>query len=64
MLGRIEQAGAGAVVLPSLFEEQITHDQLELDRLLATGAESSPEAFELLPRAGRTTSAAPTTTSI
>ena len=33
---RLEAAGIGAVVLPSLFEEQLTHDQLELDRLLET----------------------------
>lgn len=31
----LERAGVGAVVLPSLFEEQIEHDTSEIDRLLA-----------------------------
>lgn len=44
-LRRIEQAGAGAAVLPSLFEEQIAHDEAEVDRLHAYGAESFPEAL-------------------
>lgn len=48
-LQRIERAGAGAVVLPSLFEEQITHDQLEVDRVLSSGADSSPEALSYFP---------------
>ena len=48
-LKRVEAAGAGAVVLPSLFEELISHESLELDRVLSTGAESSPEAGGYFP---------------
>ncbi len=35
-LRQLQDAGAGAVVLPSLFEEQVTHELVELDRLFAT----------------------------
>jgi dihydroorotate dehydrogenase (fumarate) len=48
-LRRLEAAGVGAVVLPSLFEEQITHDQLELDRLLETTSEHYGEALSYFP---------------
>jgi dihydroorotate dehydrogenase (fumarate) len=48
-LRRLEAAGAAAVVLPSLFEEQVTHDQLEVERVLETGAESFPEALSYFP---------------
>jgi dihydroorotate dehydrogenase (fumarate) len=41
---RLEEAGAAAVVLPSLFEEQITHESLDLHSLLEATAESFPEA--------------------
>jgi dihydroorotate dehydrogenase (fumarate) len=37
------------VVLPSLFEEQLTHDQLELDRLLETTADHVGEAQSYFP---------------
>ena len=43
-LKRLEDAGIGAVVLPSLFEEQVEHEAMELHRLAASGAESFPEA--------------------
>ena len=46
---RLESAGAAAVVLPSLFEEQITTEALELDATLAAGAESFPEALTYFP---------------
>jgi dihydroorotate dehydrogenase (fumarate) len=46
---RLEDAGAAAVVLPSLFEEQIVHDELDVQRLLALGAESQPEASDYFP---------------
>lgn len=49
MLERIERAGAGAVVLPSLFEEEVREAAAELDRMLTLGAESSPEAMSYLP---------------
>jgi dihydroorotate dehydrogenase (fumarate) len=48
-LRRLEAAGVGAVVLPSLFEEQLTHDQLELDRLLETTADHVGEAQSYFP---------------
>ena len=48
-LRRLEAAGVGAVVLPSLFEEQLTHDQLELDRLLETTADHTGEAQSYFP---------------
>ena len=48
-LVRLEGAGVGAVVLPSLFEEQLTHDQLELDRLLGTTADHTGEAQSYFP---------------
>lgn len=37
-LRRLEDAGAGAIVLPSLFAEQIEYEDLELRRLLEVGA--------------------------
>jgi len=48
-LRRVEAAGAGAVVLPSLFEEQVVHDALEIDRMLSTGAEATGEAAGYFP---------------
>lgn len=51
-LGRIEElaaAGVGAIVLPSLFEEQIEHEALELDRLFTLHDESFAEATSVLP---------------
>jgi dihydroorotate dehydrogenase (fumarate) len=37
-LRRLEAAGAGAVVLPSLFEEDLAEETQQVDALLATGA--------------------------
>ena len=48
----LDEAGAGAVVLPSLFEEQIEHEALEIDRMLATGAGGLRRGGGLLPGAG------------
>lgn len=42
-LRRLDEAGVGAVVLPSLFEEQIEHDELALHDLSHVGTEISPE---------------------
>ena len=39
---RLEDAGAAAVVLYSLFEEQITHESRELDHYLTRGTEATP----------------------
>jgi dihydroorotate dehydrogenase (fumarate) len=41
---RLEDSGAAAVVLQSLFEEQIDIDSDELDRFITEAAEVSPEA--------------------
>lgn len=48
-LRRMEDAGAGAVVLPSLFEEQIVHESLELDHFLSHGTFSVAEALTFMP---------------
>lgn len=48
-LRALEAAGVGAVVLPSLFEEQIEQEAVEVDRMLATGAEASGEAAGYFP---------------
>lgn len=44
VLRRLQDAGASAVVLPSLFEEQITHEEQEMQRLAEFAAESFAEA--------------------
>jgi dihydroorotate dehydrogenase (fumarate) len=46
---RLEDAGAAAVVLPSLFEEQITQESRELDHFLSYGADSFAEALSYFP---------------
>lgn len=48
-LRRLEDAGAAAVVLPSLFQEQIEAETLRYEQLLQAGAESFPEARTYLP---------------
>ncbi len=45
----MEDSGAGAVVLHSIFEEQIEHDQLELDYQTTINSESFAEATSYLP---------------
>ncbi len=46
---QMEDAGAGAVVLYSLFEEQIEHDSLELDYQTSIHSESYAEATSYFP---------------
>jgi dihydroorotate dehydrogenase (fumarate) len=41
----MEDAGLSAVVLYSLFEEQIIHESLELDHYLSQATESYAEAI-------------------
>jgi dihydroorotate dehydrogenase (fumarate) len=53
MVRRMEEAGAAAVVLYSLFEEQITHESHELDHFLSRGAETYAEALDYFPDLGR-----------
>jgi dihydroorotate dehydrogenase (fumarate) len=48
-LKRLEDAGVGAVVLPSLFEEQIEHEEMAAHNLMLYGAELSPEARGFFP---------------
>ncbi len=46
---RLEEAGASAVVMYSLFEEQITHESHELDYFLNLGSHSYAEALSYFP---------------
>ncbi|MHB2154121.1 dihydroorotate dehydrogenase-like protein [Calditrichota bacterium GD2] len=46
---KMEDSGAAAVVMYSLFEEQIVHEQKELDTFLAQGSESFAEALSYFP---------------
>jgi len=48
-LQRLEAAGISAVVLPSLFEEQISIESHDLDTYLAHGSESYAEAISYFP---------------
>jgi dihydroorotate dehydrogenase (fumarate) len=50
---KLEEAGVAAIVMYSLFEEQIIHESLELDHFLFTGTEISPEINSFYPQAGR-----------
>jgi dihydroorotate dehydrogenase (fumarate) len=49
VLRRLEEAGAGAVVLPSLFEEQVEHEELHVHHVMEVGADSQSEACGYLP---------------
>ena len=46
---RLEDAGASAIVVYSLFEEQITHESNELDHYLSYGTESFAESLSYFP---------------
>jgi len=48
-LRALEQAGVAAVVLPSLFEEQIEHEDIQAARLGDLGSDSNPEATSYFP---------------
>lgn len=48
-LRRLEASGVAAVVLPSLFEEQIEHDQLEVNRLYEFGSNAFAESLSYFP---------------
>jgi dihydroorotate dehydrogenase (fumarate) len=50
---RMEEAGIAAVVMYSLFEEQIIHESLELDHFLNRGTESFAEALTYFPNMGK-----------
>src|SRR6266571_3942356 len=49
---RIEDAGAAALVMYSLFEEQITHDSQELDHYLERGTNTFAESLSYFPDLG------------
>ncbi len=48
-LQRLEEAGASAAVWPSLFEEQIEHEEMEVARLYEQGSDSFAESRSFLP---------------
>ena len=45
----VEEGGAAAIVLPSLFEEEILHEEIELNRALEAGSEHFAEALDYFP---------------
>ncbi len=49
---RFEDSGVSAIVMYSLFEEQIIHESLELDHYLTRGTDSFAEATSYLPDGG------------
>jgi dihydroorotate dehydrogenase (fumarate) len=46
---KMEDAGAGAVILPSLFEEQVIAEQIHLNTYLQQGTEQFAESLSYLP---------------
>ncbi len=48
-LRALEDHGAAAVVLPSIFQEQIEREEEDRERMLGAGAESFPEALGYFP---------------
>ena len=46
---RLQEAGAAAIVLPSLFEEEVVHEEVQLNRALEAGGEGFPEALSYFP---------------
>lgn len=46
---RLEDCGAAAVVLPSIFEEQVEHERQIIEELIATGSDSYAEALNYFP---------------
>lgn len=50
-LRRLEGAGVGAVVLPSLFQEQVEAEERWAERVAAAGKEGSPEVRSYFPEA-------------
>jgi len=49
---KLEESGISAIVMYSLFEEQIIHESLELDHYMNRGSESFAEALSYLPDGG------------
>jgi len=46
---RMQESGAAAIVLPSLFEEEVVHEEVELSQALEQGAENFAEALDYFP---------------
>ena len=46
---RVVDAGAAAIVMPSLFEEEILQEEIELNRALEAGSEHFAEALDYFP---------------
>ena len=55
---RLDDSGVGAVVLPSLFEEEILNEEMELSRALDAGTEQFAEALDYFPAVDGFTDAA------
>ena len=53
----VEDAGASAIVMPSLFEEEILHEEIQLNRALEAGSEHFAEALDYFPDVGEYASA-------
>jgi dihydroorotate dehydrogenase (fumarate) len=49
----VERAGAAAIVMPSLFEEEILSEEIELNRSLEQGTEHFAEALDYFPAVDR-----------
>jgi dihydroorotate dehydrogenase (fumarate) len=50
---KLEDCGVSAIVMYSLFEEQVIRESLELDRFLSNGTHTYAEALTYLPEVGR-----------
>ncbi len=48
----VEGAGASAIVMPSLFEEEILNEEIELNRALEAGSDHFAEALDYFPNVG------------
>ncbi len=46
---QLDELGAAAVVMPSLYEEELEHDETEIQHLLEFATESTGEATEFMP---------------
>ncbi len=49
---QLEEAGVSAIVMYSLFEEQIIHESLELDHYLTRSSDTGAEAMSYFPESG------------
>jgi dihydroorotate dehydrogenase (fumarate) len=49
---RMQESGASAIVLPSLFEEEVVHEEVELSQVLDQGSENFAEAVDYFPAMG------------